>query len=133
MPLSGFFSYAKTTDGVTVRVAPRFLPEQSDAESGRWVWSYHVRIENEGDQPVQLLRRHWIITDGDGRVSEVDGEGVVGEQPLIPPGGSFDYISGCPLPTPHGQMVGEYLMERADECFRVLIPAFSLAQPAGTP
>lgn len=130
MALSGFFNHARTTDGVTVRVAPRYLPEQSDAGSGRWVWSYHVRIENDGDRPVQLLRRHWIITDGEGRVSEVDGEGVVGEQPLIPPGGSFDYISGCPLPTPRGEMVGEYLMERDGECFRVLIPAFRLSLPA---
>jgi len=130
MPLSGFFTHARTTGDITVRVAPRFLPEQSDVEGGRWVWSYHVRIENEGVQPVQLLRRHWIITDGEGRVSEVDGEGVVGEQPLIPPGGSFDYISGCPLPTARGHMAGEYLMEREGECFHVLIPAFDLRQPA---
>jgi ApaG protein len=130
VPLRGFFTHAETTDDVTVRVAPRFLPEQSDAGAGRWVWSYHVRIENDGELPVQLLRRHWLITDGDGRVSEVDGEGVVGEQPVIPPGGSFDYISGCPLPTPSGQMAGEYLMEREGECFRVLIPAFRLTLPA---
>jgi len=128
--LRGFFGYSETTEDITVRVAPRFLAEQSDPDGGRWVWSYHVRIENGGTEPVQLLRRHWLITDGDGRVSEVDGEGVVGEQPLIAPGGSFDYISGCPLPTAHGTMVGEYLMERAGHCFAVTIPSFQLSQPA---
>jgi ApaG protein len=130
MALSGFFAQSLTTDGVIVRVSPRFLPEQSDAEAGRWVWSYHIRIENIGERPVQLLRRHWIITDGEGRISEVDGEGVVGEQPLIAPGGSFDYISGCPLPTPSGEMAGAYLMERDGECFRVQIPPFRLTLPA---
>ncbi len=128
--LSGFFGYFHTTEGVTVRVAPRFLSEQSDPDNGRWVWSYHVRIENGSDQDVQLLRRHWIITDAAGRMSEVDGEGVVGEQPLIAPGGSFDYISGCPLPTASGMMEGEYLMERGERCFSVTIPLFTLDPPA---
>ncbi|WP_439532298.1 Co2+/Mg2+ efflux protein ApaG [Polymorphobacter sp.] len=130
MSLSGFFGFSQTTDGITVRVAPRFLAEQSDPGGGRWVWSYHVRIENGSAAEVQLLRRHWVITDGDGRISEVDGEGVVGEQPMIAPGGSFDYISGCPLPTPHGTMAGEYLMEAAGRCFAVTIPEFALSQPA---
>jgi len=131
MQLSGFFAYAQTTGDVTIRVAPRFLAEQSDAEAGCWVWSYHVRLENNGEKPVQLLRRHWFITDGKGQMSEVEGEGVLGEQPVIEPGGSFDYISGCPLPTTSGQMVGTYLMQVDDTCFEVAIPAFSLVQPAG--
>ncbi len=113
-----------------MRVAPRFLAEQSDPAAGRWVWSYHIRIENGSDSAVQLLRRHWTITDGVGRSSTVDGEGVVGEQPLIPPGGSFDYISGCPLPTDRGSMTGEYLMEQDNSCFAVQIPEFALEQPA---
>jgi ApaG protein len=126
--LGGFFGVSQTTGTITVRIAPRFLAEHSDPASGRWVWSYHVRIENHGSAPVQLLRRHWTITDGDGRVSEVDGEGVVGEQPLIPPGGSFDYVSGCPLPTPRGAMVGRYLMESEGRCFEVQVPSFMLTQ-----
>jgi ApaG protein len=127
--LGGFFGVSQTTGAVTVRIAPRFLSEHSDPASGRWVWSYHVRIENHGAEPVQLLRRHWTITDGEGRVSEIDGEGVVGEQPLIAPGGSFDYVSGCPLPTPRGAMSGHYLMESQGRCFDVQIPSFTLTQP----
>ena len=93
-----FFPYAKTTSGITVRVAPRYLPEQSDPENApRFVWSYHIRLENHSDRTVQLIARHWIITDGHGYTEEVEGDGVVGEQPVIDPGGSFDYVSGCPL------------------------------------
>ncbi len=134
MKMEGFFAHSATTNGITVRVAPRFLPEQSDPNGHRFVWSYHVRVENHSNDIVQLLRRHWIITDGVGRMSEVEGEGVVGEQPVIPPGGSFDYISGCPLPTPRGSMVGRYHMDGPDGGFDVVIPPFALVRPpAGTP
>ncbi len=127
--MEGFFAHTATTRGITVRVAPRFLPEQSDPDDSRFVWSYHVRIENHSNDIVQLMRRHWIITDGDGRISEVDGEGVVGDQPVIAPGGSFDYISGCPLPTPSGSMAGSYRMDGPGGGFDVTIPHFSLHRP----
>src|SRR3546814_11617771 len=96
------------THGVVVRVSVSYLPEQSEPARGRWFWAYHMRIENEGAQTVQLLTRHWIITDGRGARHSVEGEGVVGEQPMIEPGGSFDYVSGCPLATPTGAMQGSY-------------------------
>ena len=108
------FQHAAITHGVTVRVAVNFLPEQSRVEAGKWFWVYHIRIENGGTQAVQLVTRHWRITDGRGMVSFVDGEGVVGEQPLLRPGQSHDYVSGCPLATPHGSMEGHYTMRRAD-------------------
>lgn len=124
------FPYAKTTRQVTVRVAPSYLADQSDPEGGRWVWAYHIRIENEGASPVQLLSRHWIISDGLGRVEEVKGPGVIGEQPVIEPGRSYDYVSGCPLTTPSGLMHGTYQMTDADGTrFDVEIPAFSLDSP----
>ena len=84
------FQHAAMTDGVTVRVAVNFLPEQSRIEAGKWFWVYHIRLENDSDQAVQLLTRHWRITDGGGNVSLVDGDGVVGEQPVIAPGASHD-------------------------------------------
>jgi ApaG protein len=124
------FPYAETTRDVTVRVAPSYLPDQSDPEAGRWVWAYHIRLENDGDAAVQLVSRHWIITDGRGQVEEVRGLGVVGEQPVIEPGRSFDYVSGCPLATPSGIMRGTYQMIDADgHGFDVVIPAFSLDSP----
>lgn len=124
------FPYAATTRGITVRVAPSYLPEQSDPQGGRWVWAYHIRIENGGDEPVQLISRHWIITDAQGRTQEVRGLGVVGEQPVIQPGASFDYVSGCPLTTPSGMMRGSYQMTLGSGWpFEVEIPAFSLDSP----
>ena len=124
------FAYAATTRGVTVRVAPSYLSDQSDPMAGRWVWAYHIRLENDGVGSVQLISRHWIITDGLGRVEEVEGPGVVGEQPVIQPGRSFDYVSGCPLPTPSGIMHGTYRMVDADgHAFDIAIPAFSLDSP----
>ncbi len=124
------FPYAQTTQGVTIRVSPQFLPDQSAA--GRWVWAYHIRIENDGDAPVQLVSRHWVITDANGHTEEVRGAGVVGEQPIIEPGRSFDYVSGCPLATPSGMMQGSYRMIGADgKAFDVAIPAFSLDSPHG--
>jgi len=98
------FQHAAVTDGVTVRVAVNFLPEQSHPEAGKWFWVYHIRIENASHEALQLRTRHWRITDARGMVNHVDGEGVVGEQPRLEPGESHDYVSGCPLTTPHGSM-----------------------------
>ncbi len=127
------FPYAATTRDITVRVAPRYLQEQSDARAPRHVWSYHIRIENQSDRTVQLIARHWIITDGDGRVEEVQGEGVVGAQPVLDPGESFDYVSGCPLTTPSGTMQGRYAMASEGELFEIEIPAFALEHPTFRP
>ncbi|RXD03725.1 Co2+/Mg2+ efflux protein ApaG [Sphingomonas sp. UV9] len=129
--MKALFPNAATTDGVTVRVSVSYLPEQSEPERGRWFWAYHIRLENEGDESVQLLTRHWVITDGRGARHSVEGEGVVGEQPVIEPGASFDYVSGCPLATPSGAMQGSYQMVREDGAvFAVEIPRFALFAPA---
>ncbi len=131
--MKALFPHAATTHGVTVRVSVSYLPEQSEPARGRWFWAYHIRLENEGTQVVQLLTRHWVITDGRGARHSVEGEGVVGEQPLIEPGGSFDYVSGCPLSTPTGAMQGSYRMIAADgETFDADIPRFPLHAPAVT-
>lgn len=125
------FQHAAVTEGVTVRVAVNFLPEQSRVDAGKWFWVYHIRIENDLAQRFQLLSRHWRITDGRGNVNFVDGEGVVGEQPLLEPGQTHDYVSGCPLGTPQGSMEGHYTMQRPDgSLFEVAIPFFPLAAPA---
>jgi ApaG protein len=129
--VKALFPHAATTRGVIVRVSVSYLPEQSEPSRGRWFWAYHVRIENEGEQAVQLLTRRWIIIDGRGARHSVEGEGVVGEQPLIEPGSSFDYVSGCPLATPTGSMQGSYRMVAADgDSFDVEIPRFALVAPA---
>jgi ApaG protein len=129
--LDAFFDESETTDGVTVRVATNYLDDQSTPSQNRWFWSYHIRIENHRDDPVQLLSRHWKITDGRGAINHVDGDGVVGEQPLLKPGGSHDYVSGCPLPTPSGMMEGHYRFIRVDGgTFLVAIPCFRLLAPA---
>jgi ApaG protein len=131
--LDAFFTASATTQGITVRVAPNFLEEQSAVSQGRWFWSYHIRIENNGPEPVQLLTRHWKITDGRGQISHVDGDGVVGEQPVLAPGDSHDYVSGCPLPTPTGAMEGQYRFIREDGgTFLAEIPKFQLLAPATT-
>jgi ApaG protein len=131
--LDAFFTASATTQGITVRVAPNFLEEQSAVSQGRWFWSYHIRIENNGPEPVQLLTRHWKITDGRGQMSHVDGDGVVGEQPVLAPGDSHDYVSGCPLPTPTGAMEGQYRFIREDGgTFLAEIPKFQLLAPATT-
>lgn len=133
MILDAFFTASATTEGITVRVAPNFLEEQSAVSQGRWFWSYHIRIENNGPEPVQLLTRHWKITDGRGQISHVDGDGVVGEQPVLAPGDSHDYVSGCPLPTPTGAMEGQYRFIREDGgTFLAEIPKFQLLAPATT-
>lgn len=131
--MKALFPLAETTRGVTVRVSVSYLPEQSEPARGRWFWAYHVRIENEGTQAVQLLTRHWVITDGRGARHSVEGEGVVGEQPLIAPGASYDYVSGCPLATPTGSMQGSYHMIAEDGAtFDAVIPKFALLAPAVT-
>ncbi len=123
--------YSETTRSISITVKPFYLEDQSSPAEGHYVWAYHVRIENRGDETVQLRRRHWKITDGRGQVQEVRGPGVVGEQPVLGPGESFEYTSGTPLPTPSGIMVGSYEMEtRTGESWWVRIPAFSLGQPA---
>jgi ApaG protein len=125
------FPYVAVTRDTVVRVAVSFLSEQSDPATGRWFWSYHVRIENGSDRSVQLLSRHWHIMDGRGTIHAVQGEGVVGEMPLIPPGGSFDYVSGCPLDTPSGAMSGSYRMVDEDgSAFDIAIPRFQLVSPS---
>lgn len=122
--------YDATTRAISVTVEPEFLEDQSAPEDGHYVWAYRVQIENRGSETVQLLSRHWKITDSLGRVQEVQGAGVVGEQPVLRPGESFEYSSGCPLSTASGVMMGSYTMVTHDgESFEVEIPAFSLDSP----
>lgn len=134
MAMKELFQHAATTHDVTVRVSVNYLPEQSRPEAGKWFWVYHIRIENNSDETIQLATRHWRITDARGMVNHVDGEGVVGEQPLLEPGESHDYVSGCPLATPHGSMEGFYTFHRhggarGGEPLEVRIPFFPLAAP----
>ena len=122
--------YEETTHSIRVTVKPFYLEDQSSPSDNHYVWAYHVRIENQGSETVQLRRRHWRITDGMGRMQEVKGAGVVGEQPVLQPGQAFEYTSASPLPTPSGIMVGTYEMETpAGATFEVAIPAFSLDSP----
>jgi ApaG protein len=114
----------------TVRAEPRFVPEQSDTGAGRYVFAYTITVANTGQTTAQLLARHWIITDADGEVEEVRGDGVVGEQPVLRPGEAFQYTSGCPLPTPVGTMRGTYFCIAEDGTrFEVPIPEFVLSAP----
>ncbi len=122
--------YSETTRGITVSVKPFYLEEQSSPSENHYVWAYQVRIENNGSATVQLRTRYWRITDSIGRVNEVRGAGVVGEQPVLKPGEKFTYTSGCPLSTPSGIMVGSYQMQNErGELFSIAIPAFSLDLP----
>lgn len=122
--------YEARTDDIVVRVRPSYLAGQSDPDAGRWVWAYQVEIENRGPLAVQLMARHWLITDARGLEEEVRGPGVVGEQPVIEPGQRYAYASGCPLTTPSGAMVGSYFMTDAEgRAFEAAIPAFSLDVP----
>lgn len=115
---------------MVVRVSPSYLPGQSEPEKSRWVWAYTIEIVNQGDQTLKLISRRWLITDGQGRTQEVKGLGVIGEQPVLKPGESFRYTSGCPLSTPTGMMAGSYLMAPDEgESFEAEIPAFSLDLP----
>lgn len=114
----------------SVSVQPRFVPEQSDPERGRYLFAYTVTVRNTGEVAAQLISRHWIITDGEGRVHEVRGLGVVGEQPTLAPGEVFEYTSGCPLETPVGTMRGSYQCVAADGTrFDATIPEFVLSMP----
>ncbi|MFQ6018791.1 MAG: Co2+/Mg2+ efflux protein ApaG [Kiloniellaceae bacterium] len=122
--------YDETTQSIRVTVKPIYLEDQSSPADNHFVWAYQVRIENLGNDTVQLLNRYWRITDSMGRVQEVRGAGVVGEQPTLGPGESFEYTSGTPLPTPSGIMVGTYEMEtQSGERFDVAVPACSLDSP----
>jgi ApaG protein len=125
--------YEAITDGIKVTVRSVFLEDQSQPEQNHYVWAYHVRIENLGERTVQLLNRHWRITDAAGRTQEVRGPGVVGEQPILKTGEIFEYTSGTPLATPSGMMAGTYEMEdREGRLIEVEVPAFSLDSPHGS-
>ena len=118
------------TRNIRVAVKPQFLNDQSDPNENRYLWAYHITIENQGAETVQLLRRHWHITDARGRVREVEGPGVIGVQPVIAPGKSHQYSSGVPLETPSGFMAGSFQMKNeAGEGFDVTIPMFALDSP----
>lgn len=122
--------YSETTRSIRVTVKPIYLEDQSEPEENHYVWAYHVLIENQGQDTVQLLNRYWRITDAMGRIQEVRGAGVVGEQPVLEPGGRYEYTSGTPLPTPSGIMAGSYEMTGPQgDLFEVTIPAFSLDSP----
>ena len=122
--------YSEVTNSIKISVEPIFMEEQSEPEDFHFVWAYHISIENQGDDTVQLMRRHWHITDSQGRIHEVQGEGVVGEKPVLQPGKNFEYTSGTPLATPSGFMVGSYQMiNKAGAIFSVSVPAFSLDSP----
>lgn len=126
--------YQATTMGVVVTVMPLYRPERSAPDEGVYVWSYHVRIENQGVQEVWLRRRRWVITNAHGQQQVVEGEGVVGEEPHLPVGGVFEYASGTPLNTNSGFMQGQYEMETADgQRFPVDIPLFPLDSPQAMP
>ena len=122
--------YERITRGIKVIVRPHYLEGQSKPDEGQFMWAYTIVVENHGRETVTLRTRYWKITDANGKVQEVRGAGVVGEQPVLKPGDTFQYSSGCPLPTSSGFMVGAYHMQTADgEMFSVDIPAFSLDSP----
>ena len=123
--------YRAVTRKIEVTVTPRFVSERSSPSNGYYFWAYSINIANLGGETVQLRTRHWRITDALGRLQEVRGPGVVGEEPTLKPGESFDYTSGVPLPTPSGFMSGSYGMQTtAGEHFDIEIPAFSLDSPS---
>ena len=122
--------YTAVTHDIQVTVLPEFLDERSDPDEGRFFWAYTIEITNLGRLDVQLIARHWIITDGVGRIETVKGLGVVGEQPVLKPGETFRYTSGCPLTTPSGMMSGTYRMtDLQGRPLTIEIPAFSLDSP----
>lgn len=119
-----------TTNGIRVQVESRYLPEQSSPRDNQFLFAYRIRISNEGAETAQLISRHWIITDADGHVEQVQGPGVVGEQPVLSPGSSFEYTSFCPLRTSVGTMHGTYQMVKANgDGFDAVIAPFTLATP----
>ncbi|HEX3893241.1 MAG TPA: Co2+/Mg2+ efflux protein ApaG [Terracidiphilus sp.] len=122
--------YVANTRGIAVSVEPTYLETKSAPDSAQYFWAYRVVIENQGPETVQLLSRHWMITNARGELTEVKGPGVVGEQPVLKPGERFEYTSGAPLNTPSGMMGGAYQMESASgERFDIEIPTFSLDRP----
>lgn len=124
------FSSEAVTRGVRVHVQSEYSPERSRPAENEWFFLYTVTISNEGSEPVQLLTRHWVITDGTGRVEEVRGPGVIGKQPTLQPGESFEYTSGCPLTTPFGVMEGTYQMvAQSGARFDAKIAPFTLSEP----
>jgi ApaG protein len=124
------FTSEAVTRGIRVHVESQFDPDRSEPARGQWFFLYTIRISNEGSDTVQLLTRHWIITDGDGKVEEVRGPGVVGKQPILKPGESFMYTSGCPLTTAFGVMEGTYqMMTENGERFDAKIAPFTLSEP----
>jgi ApaG protein len=124
--------YKAVTRAIEVNVEPSFMPDRSSSEKHYYFWAYRILIVNRGTETVQLKTRHWIITDGSGREQVVKGEGVVGEQPTLGPGETFEYTSGVPLQTPSGFMTGRYLMVTdRGERFEIEIPTFSLDCPSG--
>jgi ApaG protein len=130
---SGGSVYRAVTRNIEVNVVPHYLADRSDPDESRYFWAYQVTIDNQSDEFVKLLSRYWHITDGAGRVEEVRGPGVVGEQPELNPGDSYNYTSGCPLSTPSGIMVGSYRMRNGrGEEFDIDIPAFSLDIPTAS-
>lgn len=123
--------YQQTTRSLRVSVRSFYLADQSRPDENHYVWAYRVRIENLGNEPVQLLHRTWVITDSQGRIQTIRGEGVIGQQPVLEPGESFEYTSGTPLETPSGFMSGMYHMVAtgSGEMFDIVVPAFSLDSP----
>jgi ApaG protein len=122
--------YRATTNSISVMVKPHFLPERSVPDEPVFFWAYEIEIHNDGDVAVQLISRRWVIVDALGQEEVVEGLGVVGEQPLLEPGQSFEYTSGVPLQTPTGIMSGSYIMVGRDGSqFEVEVPAFSLDSP----
>lgn len=126
--------YELETAGLMVRVEPQFLPEESDPAQNRFVWAYTIEIENRSETDVRLMSRYWRITDAKGVTQEVRGEGVIGQQPMIPPGQSFRYTSAAPLAAPSGMMMGAYSMVRLDDGapFDIAVPPFLLDSPHQT-
>lgn len=119
------------TEGVRVTVRARYSAEHSDPGQSQWFFLYTIRIQNEGDETVQLTDRHWYIVDGSGRTEEVQGPGVVGNQPILEPGQAFEYTSGCPLTTPFGSMSGTYRMQRSNgTVFEAEVGLFELREPS---
>lgn len=124
------YPYEAETNGVCIRVRPVFVDEQSSPKEDRFLWAYHIEIENRGRHTLQLMTRHWRITDGDGRIQHVDGSGVIGKQPVLRPGARFEYSSGCPLTTPCGMMQGAYRFEdETGASVEATIPLFALDSP----
>jgi ApaG protein len=130
MSTQSTFTSEATTRRIRVSVESEFAPDRSAPADSQWFFLYTITITNEGDDPVQLLTRHWVITDGTGHVEEVRGPGVIGQQPTLKPGESFTYTSGCPLTTPFGTMQGSYQMVTGNgEQFDVTIAPFTLSEP----